>query len=191
MTSRDGGWRGNPTTAARLAADHPGRFWIFAAVPLPHMAASLAEIEYGLDALKARRHRAVHELSRQVAGRSGLRSGHGGAQPPPGRGVRASGGTTVPPRAVARRARARGRIRLRYDPRHHPHFVQRHGATSSRHPLDLLPRRRHHAVPGGAPGARARRQQVARPIRAGWGDRAATALHYASRRSLTRWRCRR
>jgi predicted TIM-barrel fold metal-dependent hydrolase len=39
--------------AARLAADFPGRFGIFAAVPLPHIAASLAEIEYGLDVLKA------------------------------------------------------------------------------------------------------------------------------------------
>jgi predicted TIM-barrel fold metal-dependent hydrolase len=39
--------------AARLAADYPGRFGIFVAVPLPHIAASLAEIEYGLDVLKA------------------------------------------------------------------------------------------------------------------------------------------
>lgn len=39
--------------AARMSADHPGRFGVFVALPLPDIQGSLAEIAYGLDTMKA------------------------------------------------------------------------------------------------------------------------------------------
>jgi predicted TIM-barrel fold metal-dependent hydrolase len=45
--------RDNNEYFARLVADHPGRFGMFAALPMPHVDATLQEIEYALDVLKA------------------------------------------------------------------------------------------------------------------------------------------
>ena len=45
--------RDNNEYLARLVADHPGRFGMFANLPLPHIDATLKEIDYALDVLKA------------------------------------------------------------------------------------------------------------------------------------------
>ena len=45
--------RDNNDYLARLVADHPGRFGMFVALPMPHVEATLEEIAYGLDVLKA------------------------------------------------------------------------------------------------------------------------------------------
>jgi predicted TIM-barrel fold metal-dependent hydrolase len=45
--------RDNNDYGARLCADYPGRFGLFASLPLPEVDASLAEIRHALDELKA------------------------------------------------------------------------------------------------------------------------------------------
>jgi predicted TIM-barrel fold metal-dependent hydrolase len=45
--------RGSNDYAARLAADYPRRFGIFASLPLPNIDASLRELEYAFDTLKS------------------------------------------------------------------------------------------------------------------------------------------
>ena len=47
---------------ARMTVDHPGRFGLFASLPLPDIDNSLKEIAYALDVLQRGRHRPSDEL---------------------------------------------------------------------------------------------------------------------------------
>ena len=82
---------------------------------------------------QGRRHLPVHELSRQVARRSCVRAGHGGAQPPQGRGLHAPRSAGVLPRTDPRHQRGRDRIRHRHRARDRAAAVQRHRQPLSRH----------------------------------------------------------
>ena len=53
--------------AKKLMGDHPGRFGMFAMLPLPHIDESLKEIELRLRHAEGRRHRHDDQLRRQVA----------------------------------------------------------------------------------------------------------------------------
>ena len=136
--------------AAQLVADHPGRFGIFAALPLPDIEASLREIEYALDVLKAdgvalfTSYRdkwlgdpAFEPVMAELNRRKAVVYTHPeaplccrGLIPEIDESVIEYGTDTS--RAIAQ------------------HGVHRHGDALSRHPLDFLARRRHDAVPGRA-----------------------------------------
>jgi len=60
---------------AQLVRDHPGRFGIFAALPLPDADASLKEISYANGHAESRRHCLVDELHGQVGWRSRVLAG--------------------------------------------------------------------------------------------------------------------
>ena len=90
---------------ARMMVDHPGRFGLFASLPLPDIDASLEEIALCARRAEGRRHRPAHQLRQQLARRSCIRAGDGRAQPPQGDRLRASDHGGLLPQPDARRFR--------------------------------------------------------------------------------------
>ena len=128
--------------AKKLEADHPGRFGMFAMLPLPHIDESLKEIAYAFDTLKVDGVGMMTNYGDKWLGYPVLRAGLGGAQPPQGDGLHPSDRRQLLRQSGAGRAAVGDRV----GHRHHAHDrqpdLQRHVAEVQGHQLDLVARRR-------------------------------------------------
>ena len=104
---------------AKMVADYKGRFGLLAALPLPDVDATLKEIAYALDVLKAGRVRHHDELEQQVSGRTGLRAGPRRAQPPQDHRLFAPDRSGVLRWADPESRPEHDRVRDRHDAEHH------------------------------------------------------------------------
>ena len=118
---------------AKLIADHGRRFGMFAALPLPAVDASFKEIEYALDTLKVDGVGHVHELRRQMARRSRLRTDLGRAQSPQGGGLYPSHGSELLPQSDRPGPGADHRIRHRHHAHNRKSALHRHRLALPRH----------------------------------------------------------
>ena len=126
----------------KLMSDHPGRFGLFATLPLPHIDESLKEIAYVFDTLKADGIGMMTVYGDKWLGYSYPRTGLGRTQPAQGDGLYPSVHGQLlwqPGRGPAGNS---GRVGHRYHPFDRQPDLFRHRAALSGHQLHLLPRRR-------------------------------------------------
>ena len=128
--------------AKKMMADHPGRFGVWATLPLPHIDESLKEIAYAFDTLKVDGIGCMtsygdkwlgHPMFAPVWEELNRRKATVYTHPTVGQLLRQSG---------AGRARLRDRVRHRHDAHDREPDPQRHVAEVQGHQLDLVARRR-------------------------------------------------
>ena len=132
-----------PRLPAKMRQDHPGRFGIFAPLSMMNVDATLKEIEYAFDTIKADGINLQTNYGDKWLGDADLQAGAGGVEPPQGRGLCASAGRGLLRTAQRRHAPGGDRGAAR----HHAHgdepAAQRLVRPLSRHQVDILARRRH------------------------------------------------
>ena len=118
---------------ARLVQDHPRRFGLFAAMPIPDVDATLKEIEYAYDTLKAYGVGLFTSYGDTWLGNPAYTPVMGGTQQAKGGGPRASDCCQLlqEPGLRAGHSAIQHGIRYRYDPRHYGRDIQRRARRAS------------------------------------------------------------
>ncbi len=92
---------------AKMRQDYPGRFGVFAPLSMMNVDVTLKEIEYAFDSIKADGINLQSNYGDKWLGDRDVPAGAGGAEPPQGRGLRASAGRRLlrPPQPSRRSPR--------------------------------------------------------------------------------------
>ena len=137
----------------RAVVDHPGRFGLFASLPLPDVDAAIAEIAYCCDRLDVDGFALLTNVGGTYLGDPSWEPVFRELEPSAGSGVHPPDLAGVLGAHVARAAPTDARVLLRHDPRRGRPGAQRHHRSSPRHRVHH-PARRSDAADDRRPGQR-------------------------------------